>query len=122
MLAAKEAHKMFLKKKRAKWYELLDDSDSDHEETFDQNFDNLTSDLRTLNFNANTENYYKSAVIPKKTNSSNIGFKSETLLINHSVSKRQRNQLKTNDLRKSVTRMMNNNPDKSRIWNFEPIQ
>jgi hypothetical protein len=105
MLAAKEAHKLMLKKQRAKWYELLDNSDSD-----DCN-DGLGLNISHLNLDNNdAENYGREGGKTKAE---------QRNAIKMSVSKRQRNQLKTNHLRKSVSRMMNLNPDRSYIWNVE---
>ncbi len=109
MLAAKEAHKLMLKKKRAKWYELLDHSDSDdNDDSCDRSIDAINLNTRGLSLNANIDIYAKE----NKESKEGHGFKM-------SVSKQQRNKLKTNNLRKSVTRMMNLNPDKSNIWNVE---
>lgn len=121
ILAAKEAHKNMLRKQRAKWYELLmDDSDTDEDETYDENFDELANNIRNLNFNSNTNNYYSNATqtelkrkLPTSTNS--------TLLLHKNVTKKDKNQLKTNSLRKSITKMMNLTPSKSTIWNVEPL-
>ncbi len=124
MLAAKEAHRQMLKKQRAKWWESLDDSDSDNGEAYDENFDELNANIKNMNFNAITENYYKDKKSggQKETRSCNIGYASNSgqLQIHKCISRRQKNQLKTNNLRRSVTYMMNCNPDKSRIWSVEP--
>lgn len=121
MLAAKEAHKNMLKKHRANWWQLLDDSDSECDDSYDKDFDDLNANIRNLNFNAITENYYKEGEVKKIQRELNIGHSSsDTYQLHNSVSKRQRNQLKTNNLRKTMARMMNNNPDKSRIWSVGP--
>ena len=128
MLAAKEAHKKMLRKMRANWYELLnDDSDSDGE-AYDEQFDELNNNIRNLNFNSNTNNYY--ADIDKKDNnyrltSSRRNLNNETsgsLQLHQSISKKEKNQLKTNSLRKSLTKIMTLAPDKSRIWNVPPFE
>lgn len=115
MLAAKEAHKQMLRKQKSKWYELLmDESDSDCDEQNDK-YDELDMQIKSLNFNAITNNYYLSSAstaIKKFPLNADNRF-------NNSVTKRQRNQLKTNNLRKSVTRMMNSAPNQSRIWNID---
>ena len=121
MLAAKEAHKRMLRKQRANWYEkLMDDSDSEHDESYDKRFEELNSNIKSLNFNAVTDNYYVD-----KQNDKHVAFNSnfrhmhDSFQLHQSLSKRQRNQLKTNGLKKSVARMMNATPDKSRIWNLD---
>ena len=120
MLAGKEAHKAMLKKQRSKWYELLDDSDSDYDESYDKDFEELTTSIRNLNFNAITDNYYKNKENKLNIKASNIGSKySDAFQLHQSVSRRQKNQLKTNNLRKSMSKMMNSNPDRSCIWNVE---
>ena len=112
MLAGKEAHKQMLKKLRANWWETLDDSDSDGDfEAYDENLDELKSNIRNLNFDAMAEKHNK--------NGKSSQVSSKLSKISNCVSRRQNNQLKTNNLRRSVTYMMNCNPDKSRIWNVE---
>jgi len=118
ILAAKEAHKNMLRKQRAKWYELLmDDSDTDEDDIYDENFDELTNNIRNLNFNSNTDNFYAETGRKKYEPSSS----NPTLLLHKSVTKKDKNQLKTNSLRKSITKMMNLTPSKSTIWNVEPL-
>ena len=118
MLAAKEAHKKMLRKQRAKWYELLmDDSDSEEDQIYDENFDDLANNIRNLNFNSNTNNYYAEA-------KQNI-IDSSSIVSNYqprkSVSKKDKNQLKTNNLRQSIAKMMNTTPSQSSIWNVVPL-
>lgn len=116
MLAAKEAHKQMLRKYKSKWHELLmDESDSDTE---NDKFDQLNINIKNLNFNSMTNNYYSSTAT--NNNKTKSQFDHSDRLNNHNiVSKRQRNQLKTNNLRKSVTKMMSSTPNQSRIWNID---
>jgi len=116
MLAAKEEHKRMLKKQRCKWYELLnEDSDSDGE-VYNENFDELNSNIRNLNFNSNTNNYYSGL-----DKASSHLRPTDMFQLHKSVSKRERNQLKTNNLRQSISKMMTQTPSQSRIWNVEPF-
>ncbi len=64
MLAAKEAHRLALKKQQAKWHELLlYDSDSD-DENENIEFSNLINiyDQFSFNRNNNNNNLYKTVV------------------------------------------------------------
>jgi hypothetical protein len=66
MLAAKQAHKLTMKKQRAKWHELLlYDSDSD-EENDEIEFSNLINIYDQFSFNLkNRKDGLKRAVVPK---------------------------------------------------------
>jgi len=99
ILAAKETHKNMLRKQRAKWYELLmDDSDTDEDDIYDENFDELTNNIRNLNFNSNTNNYYSNAAQnDQKRNVSSTT--NPTLFLKKSVTKKDKNQLKTKILK-----------------------
>ena len=121
MLAAKEAHKRMLRNQRANWYEkLMDDSESEPDESCDKKFDELNSNIMSLNFDAVTENYYIDKQSKKHAAfNNNFTHMHESFQKHQSLSKRQRNQLKTNVLKKSVAHMMNATPNKSRIWNLE---
>ncbi len=125
MLAAKEAHKQMLKKQKSKWHELLMDG-SDNEENYDdlndEMFDQLSINIKNLNFNAITNNYYSSSSLSTEVETSakkSQFYTSDSQNKRNIVSKRQRNQLKTNNLRKTVTRMMKSNPNQSHIWNID---
>ena len=127
MLAAKEAHKQMLKKQKSKWHELLvDGSDSDEADYLnDETFDQLNINIKNLNFNAITNNYYSSSSTSTGAGAEESRIKkshfptSDSLNKRNTVSKRQRNELKTNNLRKSVAHMMKSNPNQSRIWNID---
>ncbi len=128
MLAAKEAHKQMLKKQKSKWHELLMDR-SDSEDTYDdlndETVDQLSINIKNLNFNAITNNYYSSSSQSKVGETTSTIVKKSQFYSPDShnkrsiVSKRQRNELKTNNLRKTVTRMMKSNPNQSHIWNID---
>ena len=96
----------------------MDDSDSDEDQIYDENFEELTNNIRNLNFNSNTDNYYAGEKIGSDLNRN---FTNTGLLLHKSVSKKDKNQLKTNSLRRSITKMMNSSPSKSTIWNVEPL-
>ena len=66
MLAAKEAHRLAIKKQRAKWHELLlYDSDSD-EENDEIEFSNLINIYDQFSFNFNKKkDGLKKTVVPK---------------------------------------------------------
>ena len=110
-----------LRKMKSKWYEVLnDDSDSD-DDVYDEAFDELNNNIRNLNFNSNTNNLY--ADIERKGLTSNKKFVNEadSFQLHKSITKKEKNQLKTNNLRQSLTKMMMSEPDKSRIWNVSPF-
>ncbi len=105
-LAAKEQHKKALRQHRANWYELLNDSDqSDQDDTeFENVFD--ASDYEIANFNFRNFRHQ-----------TRLGLDSNSNQNHRSVSKKEREQLKTNNLRKQIANMMAKTPDKSKIWN-----
>jgi hypothetical protein len=120
-LAAKEAHKRMLRKMRSKWYEILnDDSDSD-DDPYDEAFDELNNNIRNLNFNSSTNNLY--ADIDKKGLNINRKIINEvdSFQLHQGITKKEKIQLKTYNLRQSLTKMMMSEPDKSRIWNVTPF-
>jgi uncharacterized protein YyaL (SSP411 family) len=122
ILAAKSAHKQMLRKQRAPWYKLLnDDSDESEGETYDEEADELSNNIRNLNFNYDTDNYYVSSGGKfKPSGGSFLGFsESSTLQLHKGITRKERNQLKTNYLRKNIAKMMNLNPSQSKIWNDE---
>ena len=124
MLAAKEAHKKMLKKQKSKWYEqLMNNSDSDDDyndynnNTNDKNDEQLNINLKNLNLNTITNNYYTTT--SSQTASSDLLNNKKNHHHHHNnISKRQRNELKTNNLSKSVKHMMRSHPNQSRIWSI----
>lgn len=119
ILAAKEAHKKMLRKMRSKWYELInDDSDSD-EEINDEIFDELSNNIRNLNFNSRNNNLYLD--IDKKGLKRKETDKNDRFQLNQTITKKEKSQLKTNNLRDSLSKMMISEPDKSRIWSVSPF-
>jgi hypothetical protein len=116
-LAAKQAHKRMLHKMRSKWYQQLNEgsSESSGEDDADY-FDQLNNDIRNLNFNSNTDNYFSGNRSTRLNRSDMINN-----IQPYSISRRERNQLKTNTLRNSLTKLMLLAPDRSRIWNVEPF-
>jgi hypothetical protein len=121
MLAAKRAHKQMLKKQRAQWFERLNDKDEDSDEDYseqmetkliDNRFDNLNIELRKMGFNARTSKYYVNTASTRNIESVGSMIQNE-----NGVSKRERDMLKTNTLRKTLTKLMSTTPTESRTWN-----
>jgi hypothetical protein len=110
-----------LRKLKSKWYEVLNDDSNSDDDPYDEAFDELNNNIRNLNFNSNTNNLY--ADIDKKGFTSNRKFINDkhSFQLHQSITKKEKNQLKTNNLRHSLTRMMMSEPDKSRIWNVSPF-
>jgi hypothetical protein len=132
MLAAKEAHKKMLKKQKSKWFEqLMNNSDSDDDDDDNANYQNdndtnentdqLNIKIKNLNLNTITNNYYTITSSQTAINKKSQYVYSDELTPTNKrniVSKRQRNDLKTNNLSKSVKHMMRSTPNQSRIWNI----
>lgn len=122
ILAAKHQHKNMLRKNKAKWHELLmEDSDSDGE-VYDETFDELENNLRNLNFNSNTDNYFSSSNTAGGSGATrrgkSLGYSTGNVFqLHHGIPKRDRNQLKTNNLRKTISKKMSFNQQKSNVWN-----
>lgn len=119
MLAAKEAHKKMIRKQNSAWFRLLnDESDSDDGLPFDDGAedsdridgDDLANDIRNLNFEINTDHYYRELrSLGKPTRRY---YEPEKM----GITKKERNQLKTGYLKKAMTQMMKLRPAEARIW------
>lgn len=113
-----------LRKQRAPWFKMLNDESDSDDELLDDDLDELAKDIRNLNFEQDTDHYFNADRIGRY--SSFRESKVDNRHFNHlhhqtpqGITKKERNQLKTNYLRKTITRMMHQNPEKSRIWNDE---
>lgn len=122
ILAAKESHKRMLRKQRAPWYKLLEEGSDSDGELYEEELDELGNNIRNMNFNQDTDNYYVGA--SEASVKYNIGHslglsETSTLQLHKGIGKKERNQLKTNYLKKSLAKMMITNPAESKTWNDE---
>lgn len=108
-----------LKKHTTKWYQVLD-TDSEDELDYDESVDELSNNIRNLNFNSSTDNYYNDNKL-KSVIKRNYMSTPNTLQIHKGITKKEKNTLRTSELRKNLSKMMNIDPSKSSIWNVDPF-
>ncbi len=108
---AKEKHKKKIKNLKGNWFEVLNDSDSEREE-IEEEFDGITNELKIMNLSPEYNKYYETA------RRGNFSINSQTKNF-QGISKYDKNNLKTKNLRNQIAYVMKKTPDKSKILNVD---
>lgn len=128
VLAAKQAHKNTLRKHKSAWYRILnEDSDSDDDlllpgivdQDQDDSSSNLAAELRNLNFEIDSDHYFRELRIGRSTATTASSGGRQLQPHELGITKKERNQLKTTYLKKAMTQMMKQRPHEARIWKDE---
>ena len=108
-LAAKERNKRTIRRHRLNWYEFLNnDSESEQEDQEEQ--DDVVNSLRNLNFSHANRLFYSSGSKEHvHSDRASLG----------GIGRAEREQLKTNRLRRQIQEMMAKKPEKSHVWQTE---
>lgn len=117
---AQQAHKNTLRKHRSAWYRVLnEESDSDDDlaglTAEADGVNELAAEIRNLNFEIDTDHYFREL----RRGVGQTGARAYKPARKLGITRKERDQLKTSYLRKTMTQMMTLQPQNASIWKDE---